>query len=475
MNNFSTIEEIINEYKNKPLEEKLNVLRKLSKDVTYNEDYQIKIATSTFLYSILTDISNLIKNDSDYTNNASLLTYTRLFFMFLHNELGNESKYQLSIYKTIFTEKFDCFQYVFTAYKKDLKVQKFLLGIVYKLFFLNTNVLTTELAEKQYNFFIELIKNLNYDIDIKTLQSNKDLQEINDWIHIIFEYIFKNEEICEGLNKEPFFFHLMGTIKSDKLLLLIEIIRDIIDYAKDSKILLVSTKYIELMVDHFLVSLTTISNIINENDLKEKYSELSKSNEELISNNKMLICYIDIFSVLLTTEDLNNVQYRKAIFNKLSNESFYLLVINMIYNTDNLYDIVFLRNKALKKEEQISVPVLEQNNLFFGFQTNIMKFLSNFCYKNEPMKQFFISNPKHFYSLLNHLKIDKCNPLKKEWTVLMIKSLCENCYQIQKLIMDLKPVEMDPLLKDYIINKGKQNIRMGDKEKEIYFSTLNKK
>lgn len=57
----------------------------------------------------------------------------------------------------------------------------------------------------------------------------------------------------------------------------------------------------------------------------------------------------------------------------------------------------------------------------------------------------------------------------------MIKSLCENCYQIQKLIMDLQPVEMDPLLKDYIINKGKQNIRMGDKEKEIYFSTLNKK
>ena len=475
MNNFSTIEEIINGYNNKPLEEKLNILRKLNNDVTYNEDYQIKIATSTFLSSILTDISNLIENDSDYTNNVSLLTYTRIFFMFLHNELGIESKYQLSIYKIIFIENYEILQYVFTAYESDLKIQKFLLGIVYKLFFLNTNVLTTQLTEKQYKFFIELIKNLNYDIDIKNIQSNKDLQEINDWIHIIFEYILKNEEICQELNKEPFFVHLLGTIKSDKLLLLVEIIRDIIDYAKDSKILLVSTKYITLMVDNFFASLTTISNIINKNDLKEKYLELSKSNDEFISNNKMVICYIDIFSVLLTTEDLNNIEYRKTIFNKLSNENFYLLIINMINNTDNLYDVVFLRNKALKKEEQVSVPLLEQSNLFFGFQTNIMKFLSNFCYKNDSMKQFFISNPNHFYSLLNHLKIDKCNQLKKEWTVLMIKSLCENCYQIQKLIMDLQPVEMDPLLKDYIINKGKQNIRMGDKEKEIYFSTLNKK
>ena len=57
----------------------------------------------------------------------------------------------------------------------------------------------------------------------------------------------------------------------------------------------------------------------------------------------------------------------------------------------------------------------------------------------------------------------------------MIKSLCDHNEKIQQLIKDLKPVEMDPLLKDYIINKGKQDIRMNDQQREMYFNILNKK
>ena len=129
----------------------------------------------------------------------------------------------------------------------------------------------------------------------------------------------------------------------------------------------------------------------------------------------------------------------------------------------------------MEKEEKMKVPELEEKNIFFGFQTNIMKLLSNFCYKNEKIKQFFIDNPKHFYPLLNHIKMDKCNVFIKEWTVLMIKSLCDHNEKIQQLIKDLKPVEMDPLLKDYIINKGKQDIRMNDQQREMYFNILNKK
>ena len=63
---------------------------------------------------------------------------------------------------------------------------------------------------------------------------------------------------------------------------------------------------------------------------------------------------------------------------------------------------------------------------------------------------------------LINMKLDKCNPFKKEWTVLFIKSLTEGNYKIQSLIEQLQPQEMDPMLKDYIINKG--NIQLGNKE-----------
>ena len=55
-----------------------------------------------------------------------------------------------------------------------------------------------------------------------------------------------------------------------------------------------------------------------------------------------------------------------------------------------------------------------------------------------------------FITLFNHLKLDKCNPFKKEWTVLFVKSLSNKNYQIQCMIEKLKPVEIDPMLKEYL-------------------------
>ena len=144
-------------------------------------------------------------------------------------------------------------------------------------------------------------------------------------------------------------------------------------------------------------------------------------------------------------------------------------------STDVLYDKTFNRSKGEKDTEKKSKLHLDHSDLFYGLQTNLVKFMANFCYKNEKAKNFFIENPKEFYYMLNHLKMDKCNPVKYEYAVLMIKALCEKCTEIQKLINDLKPMEMDPLLKDYIINKGKQKITFAENEKEIYFSMLNKK
>ena len=467
--NFISIDEIIDNYLNKEYDDKLNIIRKLSRDVTYNDDYQVKVVNKNLLIDIIKDLNNEIKNKSI----ESQLTYARLFFMFLHNELGNESSIQIKIFKQIFEDNFMILKEVYDNFKKDLKVQKFLLGIIYKLFLLNTKILNLYLSEEHYNLFIDIINNIDYNPKNPEERDNK---EINDWINLIFEYILKNEEKCQKLNNQSLFSKMINYKDKNINLIILEIIRDIIDYAKDKKILLISTKHIPILCNLIEKTLNNINEIIKENDILRDYEKISLENINFINDNKIIICLTDIFSVILTTDDLNNEDYRKVSFDNLNKESLYLKIIEILKQTDELYDKIFFRSKGLKSDQMKNIPILSQKNYFYGLQTNLMKFLSNFAYKNEHTKNFFIDKPEYFYYLLNHMKMDKCNPLKKEWTVLLIKCLCENCYKIQKLIMDLKPIEMDPLLKDYIINKGKQKLNfVNEGEKEINFSYLTKK
>ena len=141
--NFISIDEIIDNYLNKEYDDKLNIIRKLSRDVTYNDDYQVKVVNKNLLIVIIKDLNNEIKSKSI----ESQLTYARLFFMFLHNELGNESSIQIKIFKQIFEDNFMILKEVYDDFKKDLKVQKFFLGIIYKLFLLNTKILNLYLLK----------------------------------------------------------------------------------------------------------------------------------------------------------------------------------------------------------------------------------------------------------------------------------------------------------------------------------------
>ena len=467
--NFISIDEIIDNYLNKEYDDKLNIIRKLSRDVTYNDDYQVKVVNKNLLIVIIKDLNNEIKSKSI----ESQLTYARLFFMFLHNELGNESSIQIKIFKQIFEDNFMILKEVYDNFKKDLKIQKFFLGIIYKLFLLNTKIINLYLSEEHYNLFIDIINNIDYNPKNPEERDNK---EINDWINLIFEYILKNEENCQKLNNQSLFNKMINYKDKNINIIILEIIRDIIDYAKDKKILLISTKHIPILCNLIEKTLNNINEIIKENDILRDYEKISLENINFINDNKIIICLTDIFSVILTTDDLNNEDYRKVSFENLNKESLYLKIIEILKQTDELYDKIFFRSKGLKSDQMKNIPILSQKNYFYGLQTNLMKFLSNFAYKNEHTKNFFIDKPEYFYYLLNHMKMDKCNPLKKEWTVLLIKCLCENCYKIQKLIMDLKPIEMDPLLKDYIINKGKQKVNfINEGEKEINFSYLTKK
>ena len=465
----------INSFCSYLLNEKLDILRKLSKDITFNEDYQQEIIDNNFIQIILTDLSNIIFS-SDKNNDKDKLTYVRLFLMFLHNELGNDSIKQKNLFNQIFliAENFKKFEAIFNKYILDLKVQKFLLGIIYKLFLLNTYILTNELNKQYINLFFVLLEKIDYkELSITNEDNKKDKEDINDWIHISFTYILKNEEEIKNIENETF---LQVILKNDKNNIYFEIIRDVIEYLKQSKILLISIKNINYLCEVFSDSISKLNNIINENShyLNEKY-ELIYSNSNFILSNKKIICGSDIMSVLLTTEDLNNNEYRNTILTKIETIVIFTQILQILKSTDVLYDKTFNRSKGEKDSEKKLNLHLEHSNYFYGLQTNLIKFMSNFCYRNEKAKKFFIENPKEFYYMLNHLKMDKCNPVKYEYSVLMIKALCEECIKIQNLIQELKPMEMDPFLKDYIINKGKQKITFAENEKELYFSMLNKK
>ena len=472
---FIPLKDQINSYSSFSLNEKLNILRKLSRDITFNEDYQQEIIDNNFIQIILTDLNNTIFLNNKNTDKDKL-TYVRLFFMFLHNELGNDSIKQKNLFNQIFLnlEYFKKFEAIFNKYILDLKVQKFFLGIIYKLFLLNTFILMNELNEIYINLFLVLLEHINYkELSITNEDNKKDKEDINDWIHIIFTYILKNDEEIRKIENKTF---LEVILKEDKNNIYLEITRDVIEYLKQSKILLISIKNINYLCEVFSNSISKLNNIITENShyLNEKY-ELISSNPDFILVNKKIICGSDIMSVLLTTEDLNNNEYRNAILTKIDTILIFTQILHILKSTDLLYDKTFNRSRGEKESEKKLNLHLEHSNYFYGLQTNLIKFMSNFCYKNEKAKNFFIENPKEFYYMLNHLKMDKCNPVKYEYSVLMIKALCEECIKIQNLIQELKPMEMDPFLKDYIINKGKQKITFAENEKELYFSMINKK
>jgi hypothetical protein len=492
-NEFISIDNTIATYLQQTFDSKLNIIRKLCRDVTYNEQYNITVAQSAFLSVIINDIHSIIEQSSSslvrYNNDNELLTYIRLFCMFTHNELSTDSKYQIMIFNQLFIDNFTLMNNIIinnNKYVSDLKIQKFTLGIIYKLFLLNTHVLTTLLSPNHINFLYDLLLNINYN-NINSSSNdnnnnNNDIRDINDWLHIIFEYIIKTSSTCSQLNNITLFTYMLNTVDNEasnntKLILLIEIIRDVIDYAKDSKILLITLNHIDIIIPLLNKHINILTNIISSNDIITQYQQLQIEYPSFIKSNKMFICFIDILTVLLTTDDRNNKDYQQHIFKSIANDTFYKSLLNLIYISDKLYDDVFKRNKALKVAEKKLIPELPENNLFFGFQSNVMKLIANVGYNNKSMQQYFINNKNDFYALLNHIKIDKCNPLKKEWCVLLIKALCDNCLAIQKMILALEPVDMDPLLKDYIINKGKHNVSFegSEKEKDIYFSLLTKK
>ena len=64
--NFISIDYSIENYLNIKYDDKLNLIRKLCRDVTYNDDYQVKVANKNLLGIIIQDLYNEINKNNLY-------------------------------------------------------------------------------------------------------------------------------------------------------------------------------------------------------------------------------------------------------------------------------------------------------------------------------------------------------------------------------------------------------------------------
>lgn len=452
-NEYKSIQEIVSEFCEYTLDKKIESLKKLSTTITYNSDYQNYLCKIDFLKQILSEIKNLNQNEEN------VKVYTMLFYLLFHNLIIGNGVNQVSIFKTLFCNEntFLILDEVTKVNILDNKIKKFLLSIFYNLV-LNNEINLKMLKSDHLDFFLRIYMSINFN---EKNINNKDLNDINDFIHINFKYILKNEIFILNSN-HTLCSHLVNIQNETQKLTFLEIIRDFVDYSKDSKTLSISSFNLKSICKKFeenVKQLFLFFKEFSESKFLNYENYLMTNEDSIIYSFREFICFVDILSVFSVSEEFP--EYKEIVRKEINLMEVVDCFYFMLNSTDKFYEEMFKRNKLLNNEEAVDVPILNENNFLFGFQTNIMKVLSNLAFKNSEIKEKFLEDPIKFYYFLNHLKLDKCNPFKKEWTVLYIKAVTEGNTKIQNLIKELRPNQMDPLLKDYILNKG--NVQVGNK------------
>jgi len=510
----NSIKEIFINEKN-TLNLKIEIFRKINKIIIYNEDLKISHINSSFFLDTLKDIylqfdlnnKNEIENKNypnEYEKNKDKLLYLKLYLLYLYNISNSDSNYTKKIFSDIFgkSEISKDFYKLIIYNISDLKIQKFVLGILYNIIFNQITYIKHDFCWDEFiGFFCIILKSiiLSYDLVgksnnlnlIENSQQETELKEINDWIYLIFTFIIKSKETFkfnyEILEKnyfnidliyfkpESIFSNNIEDIKNemsileillnkqyvgDFVYLILEILRDCVENTKsvnsERYILISNHNFIKLksiLCENILNLMVTIKELIDSKNFEKinfytfdklKFEHKNKQNfdfninlfQELknfcycdeneirkILDFKEFICLVDIFSIFLTTDI-----YRNNLFDFKNDFDFIERLISLIKTTDFIYDDYFMRYKSLKNSEKIEYNYfkLNENNIFHSFQTNIFKILSNYSYRNDHFKEKLIDCPELLLDLLNHMKIDNCNPFKKEWTILMVKSLCES-------------------------------------------------
>jgi len=275
---------------------------------------------------------------------------------------------------------------------------------------------------------------LKEQVDEKKLKENEliDYKEINQWKYVLFKFIIRSNESIEN---DKLFFNLyldcFSNLDSEKIeiipysyshdqIVIFEFIRDYLELKKDNSEIEINQINLNLICTTFLNNLENLNFILESFQLSlfEEYLKFEMdSNHPFSINFKLLLCLVDMLSILLPIKE-----YREYIFKIFNLENVLEKCYNYLKISDYLYNTIYKRNKI--KENTEGVP---ESNIFYCFQTNIFKFLANYFFSNLEAKKYYLDekNLIRFYYLLNHMKLDRSNPFKKEWTVLVVKALCE--------------------------------------------------
>ena len=318
-------------------------------------------------------------------------------------------------------------------FTNDLKINKFFLSIFYNIFILNKENLL-----KLDKIHIKLIHQfLKTQVDENKIPENEalDLKEINDWKYILFRYFIKSKEKCHQNNNFLGFYmenfniekmendNILKYIYSQDQLIIFEFIRDFFELKKENFEIEINDENLEFISHIFMNNLTNLFSILiylNEDNFQQYLTYEMNSNYNISINFKLFLCLVDIFSILFPIKEI-----REFLQKRLNLEKVLDVIYELLKMSDSFYDNIFKRKKIKENFEGVS-----ESNIFYCFQTNIFKFLSNYFFSNIAAKNYY-TDPKNslrFYYLLNHMKIDKSNPFKKEWTVLVVKALCEGKY-----------------------------------------------
>jgi hypothetical protein len=428
-------------------DKKCAFLREYSKTITYNDDIRKSFIKNQLYIKIIQFLTNEKENEDNLLQ--------KIYLMFLNNLISaGDSSEQVLIFNGL-SEELELLKCCFRKVNFDHKAQKFMLCIVYNLFLKNQKN-CEKLSEKELCFLIEIISSLPFHKELKQVREDKDLSEINDWIHLIMKEILKSKKKYEKVGEKTILEFLFQEKKF--FLLILELSRDYIDMSKDKNYLQISQPNLLFIMNLLKLNLKEIIAFINI-QYEEKFISYEKYTLENTPIFVELLCLSDIISVFLLEDEYRETIQQGLYFPLSINELNIAQIIHkLLTSTDEFYVMNFKRNKLMREEEKINLISLEEGNVFYSFQTNLIKFICNFCYKNKSLQAYFSENPLVFYYFMNHMKLDKCNPFKKEYTVLMIKSLVEGCKEIQNMIEILQPHEIDPMLKDYINKKGNVNV-----------------
>lgn len=449
-------------------------LKTNNKLIPYNKDLQTEL-NQKFLFGellcLIGECEALENKDED-----KIIATAISFLIFVHNSISDaadSSVVRNKVFDLFFpsTSINTMFHQVIEKRLSNLKIQRVLLGLIYYLFF-NTVSNQAKLTKCHFVFMLNVLS------QVRISGSCVDSNDVSDWIHILINFIHQSQEFY-GENKMYLFDYIYGFLEHTEKLILIEFLRDVIELQKESN---------ELVIyDHFGVSITnilvdTVTRVCSYvNDMKqEKFAEEVRFEDfktEREFSFKMLLLLSDIFAVLMTyhrfSNNFNNpdsdLVLKSLIQNKETVSFMVSKLVGMLQITDSYYENKFSRSRPSKSVDQLDESGDNQkgkieihiHNVLYCFQTNIFKVLSNLSNKNETMRNYFLDKPEEFYYLLNHMKMDSCNPFKREWAVLLIKSLTENCYKIQDMLHQLKPLEIDPFVREYLLNKG-YDIKIND-------------